>query len=60
VIPKEVAEDIIFDVTAGWVYWPFTNRGFLTAGNLRDVADELDELNGKLFQDAPVSQQGAL
>ena len=38
-------EDIVYDATAGWVFWPWqddTPRGYWTAAALRVIADELD------------------
>ena len=38
-------EDIVYDATTGWVFWPWQDsafRGYWTAAALRVIADELD------------------
>lgn len=41
--------DIVFDISAGWVYVTDDNSGYFTSGFMRAVADKLDELNAELF-----------
>lgn len=43
--------DIVFDISAGWVYVTDDNSGYFTSGFMRAVADKLDELNAELFED---------
>lgn len=43
-------EDIVYDATTGWVFWPWqddTPRGYWTAAALRVIADELDRRNNR-------------
>lgn len=43
--------DIIFDISAGWVYVTDDNSGYFSSGFMRAVADKLDELNAELFKE---------
>jgi len=45
--------DIIFDISAGWVYCLAEDAwtGYYTSEFLRAIADKLDELNAELFED---------
>lgn len=40
--------DIIQTDDGFYNFWPVKNRGYLTAQNLRSIADELDRLNEPL------------
>lgn len=44
--------EIVFDVSCGWVYvTEGENNGYFTSPFMRAIADKLDELNAKLFEE---------
>jgi len=50
-----VSDDILLELTAGWVFWPWREddpKGYWNAASLRVIADELDRRNEELFTDA--------